>query len=273
MGVLSENEMMHRIMAIAGNTFRETVRDKILYNLILFALIMIFSSLALGQLTLGNENKVILNLGLAAISLFGTMIAIFIGTGLVYKEIEKRTVYALLAKPVRRSELIIGKYFGLVFTLLVNLLIMTAGLELALLYAGGGDPWSYVRILPVVFMIFLSLCLVTALALFFSTFSTPVLAVLFTLFLWIIGHFGNDLKNFGEITKSAAAEWLCRVLYYIIPNFSNFQMLDSRYVLQAAGFSQTLNSTAFAGTVFYCIVYAALALSLGILIFRRRDFK
>ena len=265
--------MMKRILAIAGNTFRETVRDKILYNLILFALIMIFSSLALGMLTLGNESKVILNLGFAAISIFGTMIAIFIGTGLVYKEIEKRTVYALLAKPVRRSELIVGKYLGLVFTLLVNLLIMTAGLVLALLYAGDVDPWSYVRILPAVFMIFLSLCLVTAVALFFSTFSTPVLSVLFTLFLWIIGHFGSDLKNFGEMTQSSSAEWLCSVLYYVIPNFSNFQMLDGRYVLQAAGYSQTANPLAVAGVVFYSIVYSALVLSLGVMIFRRRDFK
>jgi len=265
--------MMQRILAIVENTFRETVRDKILYNLILFALIMIFSSLAIGRLTLGNENKVILNLGLAAISIFGTIIAIFIGAGLVYKEIEKRTVYALLAKPVRRSELIVGKYIGLVFTLLVNLLIMTAGLVLALLYTGGVDPWSYTRILPAVFMIFLSLCLVTALALFFSTFSTPVLSVLFTLFLWIIGHFGSDLKNFGELTKSPAAEWLCGVLYYVIPNFSNFQMLDGRYVLQAAGYSQTVNPLAVAGVVFYSIVYAVLVLSLGIMIFSRRDFK
>ena len=265
--------MMQRILAIAGNTFRETIRDKILYNLILFALIMIFSSLVLGQLTLGNDDKVILDLGLASISIFGTMIAIFIGTGLVYKEIEKRTVYALLAKPVRRHELIVGKYFGLVFTLLVNTLIMTVGIVLALLYAGGADPWSYVRILPAVLMIFLSLCLVTALALFFSTFSTPVLSVLFTLFLWIIGNFGNDLKNFGAELNSAALEWLCRVLYYAIPNFSNFYMLDGRYVLQVAGYSQTANPMAVAGVVFYCTVYAALILSLSVVIFRRRDFK
>jgi ABC-type transport system involved in multi-copper enzyme maturation permease subunit len=160
-----------------------------------------------------------------------------------------------------------------VFTLLVNLLIMTAGLVLALLYTGGVDSLSYVRILPAIFMIFLSLCLVTALALFFSTFSTPVLSVLFTLFLWIIGHFGNDIKNFGELTKSASAEWLCGALYYVIPNFSNFQMLDGRYVLQAAGYSQTANPSAIAGVVFYCVVYVALTLSLGVVIFRRRDFK
>ncbi|MDR1728965.1 MAG: ABC transporter permease [Acidobacteriota bacterium] len=271
---------MHRILAIAGNTFRETVRDKILYNLILFALVMIFSALALGQLSLGNDNKVIVDLGLGAISIFGTMIAIFIGIGLVYKEIEKRTVYALLAKPVRRSELVVGKYLGLVFTLLVNLAVMTVGLELALWYTGGADPMSYLRVLAVVALTFLSLCLVTALALFFSTFSTPALSALFTLFLWIIGHFGNDLRNFGELTKSEAMQWLCRILYYVIPNFSNFQILDWRYVLQPSSentwtipYAQTVDPGMVAGVVFYCIVYVALALSLGIAIFRSRDFK
>ena len=139
--------MMRRVLAIAGNTYRENIRDKILYNLILFALIMILSSLALGQLTLGNEDKVILDLGLSSISIFGMLIAIFIGIGLVYKELEKRTVYALLAKPVHRYELILGKYLGLLFTLLVNLAIMTVGLELALLYAGRIGAGGYLRLL------------------------------------------------------------------------------------------------------------------------------
>lgn len=260
-------------MAIAGNTFRETVRDKILYNLILFALIMIFSSLALGQLTLGNETKVILDLGLASISIFGTLIAIFIGIGLVYKELEKRTVYALLAKPVRRYELVLGKYLGLLFTLLVNLAVMTLGLELALAYAGGVDFLSYVRVLPAVFLIFLSLALVTALALLFSTFSTPALSALFTFFLWVIGHFGRDLRSFGDLTPSAALQWLCSVLYYAIPNFSNFQMLDGRHILQTVGYAQPIQPYAIAGAAVYCLVYAALVLSLAVAIFLRRDFK
>src|SRR5512138_1237065 len=128
--------MIRRVLTIAGNTFRENIRDRILYNLILFALIMILSSLSLGKLTLGNEDKVILDLGLSSISIFGMLIAIFIGIGLVYKELEKRTVYALLAKPVHRYEWILGKYLGLLFTLLVNVAIMTVGLALAMLYTG-----------------------------------------------------------------------------------------------------------------------------------------
>jgi ABC-type transport system involved in multi-copper enzyme maturation permease subunit len=264
---------MRRVLAIAGNTYRESIRDKVLYNLILFALIMILASLALGQLTLGNEGKVILDLGLSTISIFGTLIAIFIGIGLVYKELEKRTVYALLAKPVHRHELIFGKYLGLLFTLLVNVAIMTVGLELALLYAGPIGLGGHFRLLPAVYLIFLSLALVTALALFFSTFSTPALSALFTFFLWIIGHFGKDLRSFGEITKSGFINWLCRVFYYVIPNFSNFGTLDSGHIIQSAGYSQSIDFVAIIGATFYCILYCTLLLSLSVLIFVRRDFK
>ncbi len=264
---------MKRVLAIARNTYRETIRDKVLYNLILFALIMILSSLALGQLTLGNDDKVICDLGLSSISIFGMLIAIFIGIGLVYKELEKRTVYALLAKPVHRYELILGKYVGLLITLLVNLAIMTVGLELALLYTGRLGFGAYLRVLPAVYLIFLSLALITALALLFSTFSTPALSAIFTFFLWVIGHFGSDLLGFGDLTKSASIKWLCKVLYYVIPNFSNFGILDSRHVLQSAGYFQRIDPYAILGVTVYCVAYCAVILSLSIAIFMRRDFK
>ncbi len=264
---------MSRIWAIARNTFRENIRDKVLYNLILFALIMILSSIALGQLTLGHEDKVILDLGLASISVFGVLIAIFIGIGLVYKELEKRTAYVLLAKPVHRYELILGKYTGLLFTLLVNLAIMTAGLQLTLLYHGGIGTIGHLNILPAVYMIFLSLALVTALALLFSAFSTPALSALFALFLWVIGHFGNDLEAFGELTKSAAAKWICGVLYYVIPNFSNFQIIDSGNIMQNAAFYEPINYAAVLGATLYCILYCTVVVSLSVAIFMRRDFK
>jgi ABC-type transport system involved in multi-copper enzyme maturation permease subunit len=264
---------MQRILAIARNTYRETVRDKILYNLILFALIMILSSIMLGKLTLGNEDKVILDLGLSAISIFGMLIAIFIGIGLVYKELEKRTAYALLAKPVHRYELILGKYLGLLFTLAVNLLIMTVGLELAVLYTGRIGLGGHLRILPAVFLIFLSLALTTALALLFSTFSTPALSALLTFFLWIIGHFGRDLLNFSVMTKSGPVQWLCSVLYYVLPNLANFGILDSRSIIQSAGYYRPIDPVAIAGSTLYCAIYCTAILSLSIFIFMRRDFK
>ncbi|MDI9611648.1 MAG: ABC transporter permease [Acidobacteriota bacterium] len=262
---------MNRILAIAQNTFRETVRDKILYNLILFALVMIASSLALGQLTLGNEDKVILDLGLGAISIFGLLIAIFIGIGLVYKELEKRTVYALLAKPVRRHELILGKYLGLLLTLAVNVAVMTVGLALALAYTGRAPAGAYLRLLPAVGLIFLALALATALALLFSTFSTPALSALFTFFIWVIGHFNADLARVGK--GSAVGEALGRTLYYVIPNFSNFNLIDGRAVLQTAGYARPIEGWAVAGAGAYAVIYIALLLAIAIVIFSRRDFK
>lgn len=261
------------LSAIAANTFRENIRDKVLYNLILFALIMITSSFALGQLTLGHEEKVIVDLGLSSISIFGTLIAIFIGIGLVYKEVEKRTIYALLTKPVRRWEFLLGKYLGLVFTLLVNVAVMTAGLALALAWQGGVDFGSYVRLLPAVYLIFLSLALTTAVALLFSTFSTPALSALFTFFLWIIGHFNADLLEFGRLTKSAALGGLFRFLYYALPNISNFTAIDSRNVIAAAAHSGPFDYGAVFWATLYALLYSGILLAAAAAVFSRRDFQ
>jgi ABC-type transport system involved in multi-copper enzyme maturation permease subunit len=264
---------MIRIWVIAQNTFRENIRDKVLYNLILFSLIMILSSVIIGQLSLGNEVKVILDLGLASISIFGMLIAVFLGIGLVHKELDKRTVYALLAKPVHRHEFILGKYLGLLITLSVNIAIMTVGLELALLYHGGVSWGGSLLLLPAVFMIFLSLALVTALALLFSTFSTPALSALFTFFLWVIGHFGADLLRFGEISKSVSVKWLCSGIYYVIPNLSIFKIMGSRNIIPGAPFYQPMDPSIMAGAFFYAVLYCAVIVSLSAAIFLRRDFK
>jgi ABC-type transport system involved in multi-copper enzyme maturation permease subunit len=267
------SETAMRILAIGHNTFRENIRDKILYNLILFALIMILSSIALGQLTLGLESKMIIDLGLTSVSVFGTLIAIFIGISLVYKEIEKRTVYALLAKPVHRWEFITGKYLGLLFTLLVNVVIMTVGIALTLLYQGGNEPGVFVRLLPAAYLIYLSLALTTALALVFSTFSTPALSALFTLFLWIIGHFNADLLEFARLTKSPAAEFIARILYYALPNFSNFSWIDGRNVIQTAAYYEPLPAAAIGWATLYALLYCAALLALATAVFVRRDFR
>jgi ABC-type transport system involved in multi-copper enzyme maturation permease subunit len=261
------------VLTIARNTFRENIRDKILYNLILFALLMIFSSLVLGQLTLGYDDKVIVDLGLSAMSVIGTLIAIFIGIGLVYKELEKRTVYALLAKPVHRWEFILGKYLGLLFTLLVNVAIMTAGLVVTLAWRGGVGWDSYPRLLPAVYLIFLSLALTTAVALVFSTFSTPALSALFTLFLWVIGHFNADLLKFARLTESAVAEYVFGILYYALPNFSNFSSIDSRNVIQSAAYFEPVAAAAVGWASVYAVLYCTGLLILAAAIFARSDFK
>jgi ABC-type transport system involved in multi-copper enzyme maturation permease subunit len=262
-----------RILVIAGNTFRENIRDKILYNLILFALIMIASSIALGQLTLGHEDKVIVDLGLSSISIFGTIIAIFIGIGLVFKEMDKRTVYSLLAKPVRRGEFILGKYLGLLFTLLVNTVIMTAGLMLAMSWHGGAGMRGYLALMPAIYLIFLSLSLTTALALLFSTFSTPALSALFTFFLWVIGHFNADLREFGRITKAVGLQGMCNALYYLLPNFANFELINSENVIQSAAYYRPVSATAVGWVTVYAVLYCTAVLGLSVAIFSRRDFK
>jgi ABC-type transport system involved in multi-copper enzyme maturation permease subunit len=261
------------ILAIARNTFRENIRDRVLYNLILFAIIMTFSAVALGQLTLGHEDKIIVDLGLSSISIFGMLIAIFIGISLVYKELERRTVYSLLAKPIHRHEFILGKYLGLLCTLFVNVMIMTLGLALTLIFRGAGDLGSYLRLMPAVYLIFLSLALITAFALLFSTFSTPALSAVFTLFLWVAGHFNKDLLEFGALAKSAVFRWFCNILYYLLPNISNFNWIDGRNVIQSAAYHQGVDAGAVMWVSAYALLYCATLLLLSIAIFSRRDFK
>ena len=197
---------MRAIGFIAVNVFKESVRDKVLYNLVLFAVLLIGVSFLLGQLTAGQDIKIIKDLGLAAISLFGLFIAVFIGIGLVSKEVERRSIYSLLAKPIRREEFIAGKYVGLVLTLLVNVSVMTAAYYAVLgsmAWVAGGwflPAWEAPAVDPAllkaILMIFLQLMIVTALALLFSTFTTPILATALTFGLGRLVHppFGGDSR-------------------------------------------------------------------------------
>jgi ABC-type transport system involved in multi-copper enzyme maturation permease subunit len=163
--------VLSRILSIAKNTFREAVRDRVLYNLVLFVLLIVACAILLGDLTDGQEARTIVNIGLNAMLLFGVFIAIFVGVGLVSKEIDKRTVFSMFAKPVGRGEFIVGKYIGLCLTLLVNVLIMGVGVSLALLYVGGrglaGSIWGAVM------LIFFELAIVTSIAILFSRSHPP----------------------------------------------------------------------------------------------------
>src|SRR5207253_11226608 len=156
---------MNRITVIALNTFRETLRDKILYNLVFFGLLLIGSSILLSTLTIGEQVKIIEDIGLASINLFGVIIAIFVGIGLVSKEIEKRTIYSIIAKPVPRYLFLLGKYSGLALTLFVNVSIMAAGFFLALLASG---VTVQLALLKAIGLIFMELLVITAVAVLFS---------------------------------------------------------------------------------------------------------
>jgi ABC-type transport system involved in multi-copper enzyme maturation permease subunit len=265
------------VSRIAVSVFRESVRDRVPYNLVLFAVLLIASSFLLGQLTAGQDVKIIKDLGLAATSVFGLFIAIFIGIGLVSKEVERKSIYALLAKPISRPQLILGKYAGLVLTLAVNVAVMTLALYVVLAYmtwtesaefqsawdAPGIDP----ALLKAVFLIFVELMLITAIALFFSTFSTPLLSAALTFGLYIVGHFNADLRNFEQVVDSRPAAWLARGLYHLLPDLSAFdvktQVVHGMPV--PAGF--------IAAQTAYGLAYIAVLLLIAIVIFSRRDFK
>src|SRR5437762_7187368 len=194
--------MFGRILTIAGNAFREAVRDRVLYNLVLFVLLLTGVAIFIGELSGGQERKIIVDLGLSAMLLFGVFIAIFVGVGLVYKEIERRTIYAIFAKPVGRGEFLLGKYLGLCLTLLVNVAIMGAGVSLALIYVSRGlDPLA-LRIWPAVLLIYFELTILTSVALLFSSFSSPALSALFTFFVFIIGHSSETLKSLAVSMNS-----------------------------------------------------------------------
>src|SRR6266511_747058 len=206
-----------RVSAIARNAFREAVRDRVLYNLIVFALLLIAGAIFLGELSAGQEAKIIVDLGLSAILLFGVFIAIFVGVGLVYKELERRTLYAIFSKPVGRSEFLIGKYLGLCLTLLVNVAVMGAGVSLALIYVSHGWDQLVLTIWPAILLIYVELMLLTGVALLFSSFSSPALSALLTFFVFIIGHFSADLKGLSSSMGSVTTLWLFVGLYYLLP--------------------------------------------------------
>jgi ABC-type transport system involved in multi-copper enzyme maturation permease subunit len=252
---------------VAINTFREAVRDRVLYNLVFFALVMMGAAVLVGQISIGINRLVIVNLGLSAISIFGLVMAVFIGVGLVYKEIEKRTLYSLFAKPIGRSQFLAGKYFGLLLTLTVNTALMTIGLAAAIFYVGRPFVRTDATILVAVYFILLELALVTAIAVFFSCFSTPMLSTLFTLGVYITGVFAGDIREFGDLTRNPFLKGVTRVIYYLLPNFHNFNAIAPAAHGESVPFALVAQNTV------YAVVYITIALLAASAIFSRRDLK
>jgi len=252
---------------VAVNTFRESVRDRVLYNLIFFALLMMAAAVFVGQISIGIERLVIINLGLSAISLLGLVMSVFIGVGLVYKEIERRTLYSILAKPVRRWQFLTGKYLGLLLTLAINTTLMTLGLYLALIYVDRSIAAADAQVLLAVYFILLEFALVTALALFFSCFSTPMLSTLYTLGLYVAGIFASDVRAAGALSKSGAVKAVSAIIYYVLPNFSNFNIIGATAHGDAIPSSLVWQNTAYAGIYILALLLAASA------VFSNRNLK
>lgn len=258
---------MRNVWAVASNTFREAVRDRVLYNLVFFALLMIGAAILVGQISMGIEQSVIVSLGLTAISVIGIFIAIFIGVGLVSKEMEKRTLYALLAKPVQRWEFLLGKYGGLVMTLALNTAAMAVGLYAALWVVKHPLEASDWYVLVAVYLILLKLALIVALAMLFSCFTTPFLAILFTGAMYIAGVFAEDLRTMQAIDLAPSTMKLLRGVSYLLPNFQNFN------VMGAVAHGQGVPSSLVWQDTFYAALYAVIVLVAASMVFSRRNLK
>jgi ABC-type transport system involved in multi-copper enzyme maturation permease subunit len=257
---------MGRIVTIALGAFKESVRERVPYNLIVFAFLMIAAAILLGSISVGVEEIILVNLGLAAISVFGLLMAIFIGIGLVSKEIERRTIYNILSKPVSRTEFILGKYAGLLLTLLVNTAIMTAGFYLALAIEKKGLTLGDLSLLVAVYFILLQLAVMVGVAIFFSCISTPILSAVFTFSLFVIGNLSSDIRWFGQQSQSLLLEKATSALYYLLPNFSNFNVIS-----QVAHGVRTPGLLVAANTC-YAFLYIAILVSGSVLIFEEREF-
>jgi ABC-type transport system involved in multi-copper enzyme maturation permease subunit len=254
-----------RILTIARNAFREAVRDRVLYNLILFVLLITASAVFLGELTAGQEARVIVDLGLSASLVFGTFISIFVGVSLVWKEIEKKTVFSIFSKPIGRGEFVVGKYLGLCGTLLVNVAVMGIGISLAELYVGGthyiAPIWGAIT------LIYLELTITTAVAILFSSFSTPALSALLTFFIFLIGHFSASLRELADNLGSRGAIVFFDAIYYLLPNLAHFGFIAN----SASG--ETAPLGLIGNCALYAMFYDAVLLGFAVLIFSRRNFK
>jgi len=252
-----------KIAAIAGITFKEAKRDRVLYLLFFFAALGIVASRVLAILTVGDRVKIIKDVGLASISGFGILMAILIGTGLVYKEIDKKTIFTLLSKPLYRAEFILGKFLGLVLTLLVMTAAMTV-IFLAIVYAHTATIEA--SLLVAIGYIFLELVLITAVAVLFSSFSTPILSSLFALAFTLIGHLSWGLELILRKMGPGAGRTLVRALYAVLPDLENFNFKTE--VVHGLPIPPAIYLSSF----LYGVCYTAFILGLAVLIFRRRDF-
>ena len=253
-----------KIFSIATNTFKEVIRDRIFYSLVFFAALILGASVLISTLTIGEQTKIIEDLSLGAINIFGVIISIFVGIGLVSKEIEKKTIYTIISKPIRRYEFLLGKYLGLAMTLLIYISLMTVCFMTVLYLYIGAARWN---LLLAVLFIYFELLVVTAVAMLFSTFSTPTLSATYTLAVYVIGHLIADLKGLAEKAPSELAKGLLNVLYYVLPNLGNFNIKGEVVHNVPISFERV------AATVAYGVLYVFVLLLTASAVFQRRNFK
>jgi len=250
--------------AICLNTFRETVRDKVFILLVVFALIMIIASRIFGFLSIGQELKIVEDVGLASISVFSLLVAVFVGTTLVHKEIDKRTVYTIVSKPIHRYQFVIGKYAGLNLTILVNMVVM--GLFFYLLVRLMHGTWSSGFDMAIA-LIYVEVMVVTGLALLFSTFASPTLSAIFTFLVYIAGHLSNDMMFFGARSQNIFVNIITTGLYYILPNLSRFNVKNE--VVHGLPIPPNF----YVYSILYGLLYCTMLVIVSSFIFERKNLK
>ncbi|MCK5861601.1 MAG: ABC transporter permease subunit [Candidatus Hydrogenedentes bacterium] len=253
---------MNRIFAVADNTFRESIRDKVLYVLLFFAAATILGSKVLGWISIGQDIKIIKDICLASMSLFGVLISIFIGTSLVYKEIDKKTLYTILAQPLHRYEFVLGKYLGLLLVLALSLLIMTGVSTVYLVMMGGvtGVIWF-----QAIFLIYLKLVLITAFAIFMSALVSPIMGAVIVFFLYVLGHATEVLRNLPPQFEGTASEKILEIVYFVVPNLNTFNLQSE------AANNVPVASSFVIFALLYGLAWTAMLLILACLTFEGRD--
>ncbi len=252
-----------KIAVIARNTFKEAKRDRILYLLFFFAAVCIIAARVLAILTVGDRVKIIKDVGLASINIFGVLMAVLMGTGLVYKEIDKKTIFTLLSKPLHRAQFILGKFLGLVLTLFIMTAFM-AVIFLALVYLQTSSiEWTMFLAIG---YIFLELVLITAVAILFSAFSTPILSSIFSLSFYLIGHLSWGIELLIRKMNPGTGRSVARVLYTFLPDLENFNFKTE------VVHNLPIPAGIHLYSILYGLFYTAFILGIAILVFRRRDF-
>ena len=269
---------MTRVRLVAWHVFKESVRDRVLFAIAGFAMVLVAASVVIGQITAGQDVRIIKNLGLATIELSGVLMAVFIGVGLVAREIERRSIYSLLAKPVHRWELVVGKYLGLCGTLVVNVALMSVALLLVLWWFQATEPEATVRAWTVpavdpaltkaLILIAAELLLLTAVSLLVSTFSSSgVMSTVLTLGVWVVGLLSEDLRGFSSVASSPVVAWVVQTIGTIAPAFATFDIKAE--IVNGRPFV----SWGYVGlTVLYAVTYAAALVGGAVAIFSRREF-
>ncbi|MEL6346113.1 MAG: ABC transporter permease subunit [Myxococcota bacterium] len=255
---------MNRLFILALNTFREAVRDRVLYSILFFGVGVIILSIALEEVTIGDQAKVVRSVGQGAIDVFGSIIAMFLGVSLVWKELDKKTIYTILSKPIPRWMFILGKYAGLMLTLLVEVLILLT-IYVGLMVVEQSFPPLVVFVS--MWMLMMELTLLTAWATLFSSYSEPTTASAFTLAIFAIGHLADDIWLFGSKSDSPVVQQVAAGLYWMLPNFEVFNIREAAVHELAIPWEQVIAGTG------YGLSYTAVVLVLAILIFRSRDVK